>query len=288
MQKFTAMIDAARTEIASPEPLLAGNSVAAHALRQMVSLAARSTSPVQLAGGQAGDHIRMARAIHDASAQCADPFVDAANSRLEEDHFAIDWQGTLFLGNVGRLDSAVQAALLDWMDSDCGLDVRVITTYQETALADASLDARLAAFAIPCPALNSRREDISAMLQRLWAQSSHPLPPIFERSAWSVLMEHDWRGEFDELHDFADKASRLYGGRRVGMEQIRRLLGYPSAVGLDTPGFSLKQHLAQEEKLFLIEALLRSDGVVQAAASRAGLKRTTFLAKMKRYGLAPC
>ncbi|MEQ1538929.1 MAG: helix-turn-helix domain-containing protein, partial [Sphingorhabdus sp.] len=88
------------------------------------------------------------------------------------------------------------------------------------------------------------------------------------------------------LRDFASKAIRLFGGRNVSAEQVRRLLGGHSEQQLRQSGFDLKQHLAQEEKLFLIEALLRSNGIVASAAELAGIQRTTFIAKMKRHGLA--
>jgi transcriptional regulator of acetoin/glycerol metabolism len=88
------------------------------------------------------------------------------------------------------------------------------------------------------------------------------------------------------LRDFSEKASRLHGGKRVSTDQVRKSLGQYAARELARGDFSLKQHLAQEEKLFMIEALLRCSGNVQSAAGLAGIKRTTFLAKMQRHGLA--
>jgi sigma-54 specific flagellar transcriptional regulator A len=54
-----------------------------------------------------------------------------------------------------------------------------------------------------------------------------------------------------------------------------------------TPRFArpmdLREHLQNEEKRVLIEALESTNGVVSAAARLVKLQRTTFVEKMKRY-----
>ena len=50
-------------------------------------------------------------------------------------------------------------------------------------------------------------------------------------------------------------------------------------------GFNLKAHLDDEEQRFIQSALVQAGGVVQHAADLAGLKRTTFVEKMKRHGI---
>lgn len=289
MQVFNAMIKTARKGNTSSEPVLVGNSVGAHALRQMVSLAAQSAEAVQITGPDGSGFPEIARAIHAQSALCDELFINADCQRMDEDHFAIRWQGTLYIGDVGRLSVLVQQALLDWMDSDDGQHVRVISARSDEDNSNCALPAlqqRLGALNIPCPSLAQRTDDIPIILQRIWAESSHPLPPIFERKAWAELLGHEWTSNFDELRRFAERASRLYGGRQVEADHIRKLLGQQVSRELARAGFSLKDHMAQEEKMFLIEALLKCNGVVQEAATLSGLNRTTFLAKMKRHGLA--
>lgn len=51
-------------------------------------------------------------------------------------------------------------------------------------------------------------------------------------------------------------------------------------------GFSLKDHLKQEECRLMKAALDQSGGIVAAAARLVNLERTTFVEKMKRYNLA--
>jgi two-component system, NtrC family, nitrogen regulation response regulator NtrX len=281
MHQFNEMIRNAQTAVAR-EPVLAGNSVEAHALRQMVALAAQSLDPVHLWGPIGSGHMEIAQAIHNQSALVNEPFVNADDLCMSEDHFAIRWEGTLFLGDMGRLALPVQQALLAWMESSDGENVRVICS---AAVATSQL-AQMSPLKFPCPPLSRRIDDIPVMLQKLWSSCDHSLPPIFERTAWSALRAYDWPGNFEELRNFALMASRLHGGRQVSADHVCKLLGQQTERKMARVDFSLRQNLAEEEKMFLIEALLRSSGAIQDAARLAGVKRTTFLAKMKRHGLA--
>ena len=58
-----------------------------------------------------------------------------------------------------------------------------------------------------------------------------------------------------------------------------------SKIALPTEGFDLKQYLANIEREMISNALLESDGVVQRAAERLGIGRTTLVEKMRRYDL---
>lgn len=289
MYQFDSMIKSARRATQASEPVLAGNSVYAHALRQMVSLAAQSIEHVQLTGPAGSGFLPLAQAIHDRSAQANECLVNADCQVMSDDHFAIRWRGTLFLGHVGRLSLPVQQALLDWMESEDGQHVRVISSARDDddpGRTITRLQKRLTMLTVPFTPLAQRKDDIPIMMQRLWAEGSHPLPPLFERQGWNELLAYDWPENFAELCTFAEKASRLYGGRPVGADQVRKMLGQQVARELAKPDFNLRQHLAQEEKLFLIEALLRCKGIVSDAAQLAGINRTTMLAKLKRHGLA--
>ena len=230
-----------------------------------------------------------ARAIHAQSAFPAQPFIETSGGLIQPEQLSARWEGTLYLQQLSEMAVPLQHALLDWLDSPQALSVRLFVAAEHSPDPDrviAPLIHRISKLRIPCPALVQRKDDIPVMLQRLWAADLDHIPPIFDREGWAALLDHDWAGNFRALTDFAGKASHLFGGRAVSVEQILRLLTGHRERRLDCGNFDLKQHLAQEEKLYLIEAILRSNGVVAAAASLAGLKRTTFIAKMKRYGLA--
>jgi DNA-binding NtrC family response regulator len=282
MQTFNSMIRTARMASESKAAVLGGNSMAAHMLRQMVLLAAQSGEAVQITGADAAGHIDLARAIHGQSSAATDGFIDASRDDLIS-HDRVATGQTVFVGDVSRLSAQSQEALLT-------CTARMVSTRPES-IADAAkicphLQAKLSKFSIPYPPLAARKDDIPIMLQRLWAGSSYPLPPVFERTAWSCMLSHGWPGNFGELRRLAERLSRDFGGRTVDADNVRSLLRGGSPAKAPPRSFNLKDHLAEEEKLYLIEALLRSHGVVQQAATLSGLKRTTFLAKMKKHGLA--
>jgi DNA-binding NtrC family response regulator len=293
VQKFDYLIRAANGARSGQAPILAGNSVVAHAVRQMVALAADSPDPLLLTGPDATPHTAVAKAIHTQSAYPDDPFIAVDCGNFSDDYFAVRWEGTLLLHNIAALDVSCQHALLRWMGSDDGQHVKTIVstplTVEQFAISEILIEPlkkQLAAAYIPCPTLAQRKGDIPVILQRLWADDRDQVPPVIDRAVWTRLLNHDWSSGFAELCDFAQRASRTFGGRNVSAEQIGQLLGAKVGREMGRPDFNLKQHLAKEERLYLIEALLRSNDVVQQAAGMAGLKRTTFLAKMKRHGLA--
>ncbi len=290
MQIFHDMIDAAKAATAPRDaPVLAGNSVAANTLRQLTKLAATSETPVLLTGPQGAGKRAVALAIHSASVVADMPFVETSGERLQIENFAARWDGTLFVTGIARTPVELQYELLDWLATQHVRTAQIIVAAEHWPQPDRIVEPLRRVFErlrIPCPALAQRRDDIPVMLQRLWAVDRDHIPPIVERDGWAELCRHDWSGNFDALQLFAQKSSRLFGGRSLTVEQIRQLLGSGIALGPNCQPFSLKAHLAQEEKMFLIEALLRSNGVVAAAAGLAGLNRTTFLAKMRKHGLA--
>jgi DNA-binding NtrC family response regulator len=289
MQYFQQMIRRSSEPVPIAEPVLAGNSVVAHTLQQLVLLAAESDDSVLITGNKGTGKRQIAAAIHAASARSKGSFAAPDCAQITSDYFCVPWVGTLFLQEIDQLSRAAQCALLEWMDGPSGKDVRVIAVVNDLgAMGNVipPLQRQVSKLQIPCAALAQRTEDIPLILQRLWAEDLDHVPPIMNREAWARLTKHDWPGNYTELKAFAAKASRIYGGRGVSGEQIGRLLNEDCARRFDQQNFNLKQHLLHEEKLYLIEALLRSNGVVQAAAANAGMKRTTFLAKMKRHGLA--
>ena len=55
---------------------------------------------------------------------------------------------------------------------------------------------------------------------------------------------------------------------------------------LPADGINLKDYLSEVERRAIESALSDSNGVVQAAADRLGMGRTTLVEKIKRYGIA--
>jgi DNA-binding NtrC family response regulator len=289
MYQFDRMIQSPRSVPGSASPLLAGNSASVQSLRQLVALAAGSSDPVLITGPAGAGKHTLAKVIHAHSPIAACPFIKTSGCSFSTDQLAARWKGSYYLQDVQLLPVPAQHRLLTWLDSTEAQTVKLIASSDGRDDGDriiAPLRVRLNRLRVPCPALIQRREDIATILQQSWATDRDHVPPILDHDAWASVHDHGWAGNYRELECFSAKGLRLFGGRQVSADQVRRLLGGHSERRLDCNNFDLKQHLAEEEKLFLIEALLRSNGVIVSAAGIAGLKRTTFIAKMKRHGLA--
>jgi sigma-54 specific flagellar transcriptional regulator A len=63
------------------------------------------------------------------------------------------------------------------------------------------------------------------------------------------------------------------------------MVGGLPTVALPDSGIDLKEYLIQLETRFIEEALERADGVVSKAARLLGLRRTTLVEKMRRFGM---
>ena len=289
MYQFDRMIHGSRAVPESASPLVAGNSVSAQSMRQLLALAAGSADPVLITGPDGAGKYTLAKVIHAHSPLLACPFIEASGSSIDADFLAARWEGSYYLRNVQLLTVPAQHRLLRWLDSENAKNVKLIASSDGRDDGDriiAPLRIRLHRLRVPCPALVQRRGDVEVILQHLWAEEPDHVPPILDSEAMAVVLNDGCTGNYRALREFAGKTLRLFGGRNVSADQVRKLLGGHSERQLNSKNFDLKQHLAQEEKLFLIEALLRSNGVVAAAAGLAGLQRTTFIAKMKRHGLA--
>jgi sigma-54 specific flagellar transcriptional regulator A len=207
-------------------------------------------------------------------------------------------------------------------NDDVTVDVRLIAaTHQcmESAIADgrfrADLFYRLNVLPIEMPALTDRIEDVPMLVAHFLSRGfASDNPPVFTDAAIAILMAHDWPGNVRELKNLVERAAVFFQGMDVGPDQMAMLLrparsarqavvaapvAVPVAVELPenvvalgtaqaaTPRFArpmdLREHLQNEEKRVLIEALESTGGVVSAAARLVMLQRTTFVEKMKRY-----
>lgn len=203
-------------------------------------------------------------------------------------------------------------------NDDVKVDVRMIAaTHQclEDAIAAGTFRAdlfyRLNVLPIELPALADRLEDVPALVAHFLSRGfASDNPPVFTDDAMAILMGYDWPGNVRELKNLVERAAVFFRGMEVGCDQMAMLLRpaqsarraaavaaapvaepmaenvIPFAQG-SSPRFArpmdLREHLQNEEKRVLIEALESTGGVVSAAARLVMLQRTTFVEKMKRY-----
>ncbi len=172
---------------------------------------------------------------------------------------------------------------------------------------------RLNVFPIEMPPLRDRREDIPVLVTDLITRiekerrGSVRLTP----TAVTSLNQYSWPGNVRELANLIERLAILfpYGLVEVGdlPEKFRpagpigalseqaatidpaALAGLGSAAGdvarLPQEGLDLKAHISNLELSLIRQALEEADGVVAHAAQRLGMRRTTLVEKLRKYGL---
>ncbi len=231
--------------------------------------------------------------------------------------------GTFFLDEIGDMPPVMQVKLLRVLEErviervggtrSIPVDVRLIAaTHRDLPERIASgsfredLYYRLSVFPIEISPLRDRPDDIVPLVvefaERMQATCGVKLD--FQDNALKALCNYRWPGNVREL---ANMIERLVVTKPNGVIRAQDLPWpivasdssvdvlpevvdarlAPSAPGIRLPadGFDLREYLADIEKKIIKDALEQCDGVVQHAAERLGIGRTTLVEKIRRYGL---
>jgi DNA-binding NtrC family response regulator len=204
------------------------------------------------------------------------------------------------------------------------VDVRVVTAsnvdlwkkMQEGTFRE-DLFYRLEVVPITMPPLRARREEVPFLAQHFLNRKAreHGLyPKALHPSVDPLLMSLPWPGNVRQLENAIERAIVLSGTRpvltredfaflaermgEVSMAEASKAGFTPvpsdafasppaAAFGMDLPaeGLDLNQVVSDMEKTLMLQSLAITRGNKKRAADLLGLKRTTFLEKMKRLDL---
>jgi transcriptional regulator with GAF, ATPase, and Fis domain len=151
---------------------------------------------------------------------------------------------------------------------------------------------RLNVFPILLPALRERREDIPAlvahfvkMFTRRMGKQVDSIPP----ETMSAFQWYSWPGNIRELQNLVERAVILSrdGVLPNPLHKKQTELLIPSLHRTRT--FPSSMTLEDSERALILETLEQAGWIVggpHGAATRLGLKRTTLLAKMRRFGIS--
>ena len=248
-------------------------------MREVFDIASRvadAATPVLLVGETGTGKTALARAVHAASSRAARPFVAVNCAALPENlleselfgHvkgaftgattaraglFADAEHGTLLLDEIGEMSPALQAKLLQVLETGAvravgsgkerTVDVRVIAAthrdLRERARAGAfreDLLYRIDVVTIELPALRHRREDIPMLAERFLVESRarHPTSPVlrFSPEAMARLLEHAWPGNVRELAHAVERVVLLGRDPEVRVSDLPAATVEPASVGL--------------------------------------------------------
>jgi two-component system NtrC family response regulator len=325
------MLAEAFQHIGDPSEALGGNLIigegeAMRAVRREVTAVAKTRSTVLIIGETGTGKGLVARAIHDLSRSRQEPFihVDCAAlsptvieselfghergaftgaSDLRRGRFELAGDGTVFLDEIGDLDTTLQAKLLRVLQDrtfervggarTLALKARVVAATNRDLSQDtkegrfrADLFYRLNVFRIRVPPLREHRTDIPALvragLDRLSGVLAVPTPQVSD-AFYEQLLSHSWPGNVRELFNVLE---RCLIQRRVDTLRPEDLDGIieVSSVGKPEIPVNLPEPGPNEERL--IRRVLRDvGGNVTRASRRLGMPRGTLRYKIRRYRL---
>jgi DNA-binding NtrC family response regulator len=253
--------------------------------------------------------VPLARFIHERGPRWEAPFVvaDCASASPDsaigllfgcEQDRCIGWlrsalHGTLLLRDLPSLPRPAQAELAAVLSRPprAAAEVRVIATarmpLEELRTRDAvdpGLFDLLSANSLVVPALRNRREDLPSLVLLSIDRACRVLavdPVGIEREAMGALVQHDWPGDVAELALLIELAVGRAEGRTIRLKDLPRLTPNATIEGSDP----FSGTYAEIERRLLEHALCRAGGNKSEAARMLGLKRTTFLDKLRRYDL---
>jgi len=250
-------------------------------------------------------------------------FTGAISDR--EGRFEMAEGGTLFLDEIGDMSLQMQVKILRVLQERTFervgsnesriADVRIIAATHRNLEEAITLGEfredlfyRLNVFPITTPPLRDRLEDIPLLINELVRRIEHEKRGSVRLSPSAIygLCQYSWPGNVRELAnlvermailhpygvvDAADLPEKFLADGEAGKEQIGdAMVGTPvTSEDLDPrlprDGLNLKEHLGYLEVSYIKQALTDSGGVVAHAAKRLGMRRTTLVEKLRKYGL---
>jgi len=183
---------------------------------------------------------------------------------------------------------------------------------------------RINVFPIEMPALRDRREDLPLLANELVARLTAEGQSVvsFTREALAAMACHDWPGNVRELANLVERLAILNPGATVRPRDLPRNIriharsaeasathetGCHQVLDMDSmldrsnggeeqlvtgpedpefgPGRGLKDYLNDIEEQLIRKALAESGGIVADAAKSLGMRRTTLVEKLRKFGI---
>lgn len=228
--------------------------------------------------------------------------------------FELANRGTVFLDEIGEVPLELQPKLLRVLQEreferlgstrTQRTDARLIAATNrdlETMVNEqkfrSDLFYRLNVFPIRVPALRERPEDIPLLARHfaeLFSRRINKAITAIPSETMSALTQYDWPGNVRELQNVIERAVILSTGGvlRVPSRDLKAR-GIASSNGhgsVPRPHTRVRTRVPSFDREEILRALTETAGRVggpDGAAARLGLKRTTFIAQMKRLGITP-
>ena len=310
-----------------------GSSAQTRQLMKLITRIAPSKSSVLITGPSGVGKELVAKAIHEASPRRDRPFIALncaalAPGVLESELFGHEkgaftgagarrigrferaHNGTLFLDEVGEIDTGIQTKLLRVLQEGefervggvetIKVDVRILAATNRD-LREAITRGqfredfyyRLNVFSLNVPPLAERRDDIPALVDHFLRKFSMELNKEvheIDDDVMSIFLKYKWPGNVRELENVIERGVVLAEDNRITRDELPPELlqaessPLPIAAPHDDTG-SLIERTDRLEYDLIRGALEKFHWNRTKAAEHLGLKRTTLQYKINKYGL---
>jgi formate hydrogenlyase transcriptional activator len=222
--------------------------------------------------------------------------------------------GTLFLDEVGEIPLELQPKLLRVLQEreferlggtrTIRTDVRLIAATNRDLAAmvqeqkfRSDLFFRLNVFPVELPPLRERPEDIPLLVRHFAKEFSRRMGRAIETipsETMNALSQYRWPGNIRELQNVIERSVILSSGPSLNVS-VAELQSRPGPAPANDVAHAKSERripvrsiLAEVDRNQIIRALKEADGRIGGsggAAARLGLKRTTFITRMKKLGI---
>ncbi len=214
--------------------------------------------------------------------------------------------GTIFLDEIGDISPALQIKLLRVLqekefervggEETVSVDVRVVAATHRNLKEEVAagrfredLYYRLHIVPINLPPLRQRPDDLPVLadhfLQRLGRELRKPNLQI-DPAVLEMMKNYHWPGNVRELENVLERAAVLCEAEHITVADLPPLVKDRSAVfQLPSENLDLNRTLEEVERALIERAMSRAHGVKAEAARLLGIKATTLLYKLEKYGV---
>jgi formate hydrogenlyase transcriptional activator len=301
-----------------------GGSPALESVLEQVRRVAPTDSTVLILGETGTGKELIARSLHSISDRCGRPFVrlncaaipfDLLESELfghekgaftgaiaqKIGRFEMAHTGTLFLDEIGDIPLASQPKLLRVLQEQeferlgsgqtHRVDVRVVAATHrdlgEMVRRDefrSDLYYRLNVFPVHLPPLRERRDDVIPLVWHFVETYSRRVGRSITRipqEALAALIAYDWPGNIRELQNVIERA--------IILSSDGTLANPLAPTAANNSPTTVPTKLKDVERALILQALRDADWIIggpAGAAAKLGVKRTTLMARMKKFGIA--
>ncbi|MGE0127053.1 MAG: sigma-54-dependent transcriptional regulator [Blastocatellales bacterium] len=280
-------------------------------LKKFIGVQASQTHPVLLIGQRGLRQEQVARVLHQASAQWAQPFfavnahglsAEALHNILFGSHGMIETvkQGTIYINELTSLPLLLQqrfAVYLEeqrWRERGGHGGRQRLVFASEWNPADRTAENRIAyglvemlrPFSFTIKPLRERSEDIPYIAKHLVSRISQKLNKgshEITSEALNALAEYNWEGNLDELESVLESAICCLPPQQVNESVLPSRIRYARLKSIPPDGVDLPQIVDDFERDLIATALQQSGGSQTKASKLLGLRVQTLNMKLKRY-----